>query len=91
MELHFCYGTTQCATEFQVQYRVLNTTNWWTLTCSSPSSSCVFNADKTYERVKDYYPCETTTFEWRASAKTGNGWSGYTSIKTFKAYCIEQA
>lgn len=91
MELHFYFGTTQCATEFEVQYRVQGTSNWWTLTCSSPGSSCVFNANKTYERIKDYYPCETTHFQWRVKAKNWNGWHPtYTSIKTFKAYCIEQ-
>lgn len=91
MTLHFFFGTTQCATEFEVQYRPYGTSNWTTLTCASPSSSCIFNANKTYERTQGYSPCEATRFRWRAKAKNWNGWQPtYSAEKSFWAYCLQE-
>jgi hypothetical protein len=91
MTLHFSFGTTQCATEFEVQYRVYGTSTWSTLTCTAPGATCIFNANKTYERTQGYSPCEATRFQWRAKAKNWNGWQPtYSATKSFWAYCLQE-
>ena len=91
LTLHFSFTATQCATEFEVQYRVYGSGSWNTLNCTTPTAHCTFNGNKVYEVTTSHAPCATTNFQWRAKAKNWNGWAvDYSAIKNFKAYCIEE-
>jgi Galactose oxidase-like, Early set domain len=91
LTLHFYFEATQCATETEVLYRLYGTAEWDTLACATPSESCIFNADRSYEVTTTYPACQTIRFQWCARAKNWNGWSpDYSAIKNIKVYCITE-
>jgi hypothetical protein len=93
MTLHFAFKASHRAQQFRVRYRVVDPmAPWDSVTCSAPSSACLFNCNGTYEATRTYTPCEETRFEWQAKACNCVGWTAAwtpATPKKFTAYCLQ--